>query len=110
MKTLILVSPSSLMKIGVKITLTFFAIAFLSMLVIGVISYKRAQISLEKQSFEKLTAVREMKSSQIQDYFKIIQDQLITSAENPMIIEAMKEFKNGYNSIREELKIDDEKL
>jgi serine phosphatase RsbU (regulator of sigma subunit) len=98
------------MKIGVKITATFFAIAFLSMLVIGLISYNRAKSSLEKQSFEKLTAVREMKASQIQDYFQIIQDQLITSAENPMIIEAMREFKNGYNSIREELKIDDEKL
>lgn len=98
------------MKIGVKITVTFFAIAFLSMLVIGVISYKRAKSSLEKQSFEKLTAVREMKASQIQDYFKIIQDQLITSAENPMMVEAMREFKSGYNSIREELKINDEKL
>jgi serine phosphatase RsbU (regulator of sigma subunit) len=98
------------MKIGVKITVTFFAIAFLSMLVIGLISYSRAKSSLEKQSFEKLTAVREMKSRQIQDYFQIIQDQLSTSAENPMMIEAMKEFKNGYNSIRAELKIDDEKL
>ena len=98
------------MKIGVKITVTFFAIAFLSMLVIGLISYSRAKNSLEKQSFEKLTAVREMKASQIQDYFQIIKDQLITSAENPMIIEAMKEFKNGYDNIRSELKIDDEKL
>ncbi|MBP7809284.1 MAG: SpoIIE family protein phosphatase [Bacteroidia bacterium] len=98
------------MKIGVKITVTFFAIAFLSMLVIGVISYNRAKSSLEKQSFEKLTAVREMKSRQIQDYFQIIQDQLSTSAENPMMIEAMKEFKNGYNTICAELKIDDEKL
>jgi serine phosphatase RsbU (regulator of sigma subunit) len=98
------------MKIGVKITVTFFAIAFLSMLVIGLISYSRAKNSLEKQSFEKLTAVREMKSRQIQDYFQIIQDQLSTSAENPMMIEAMKEFKNGYNTIRAELKIDDEKL
>lgn len=98
------------MKIGVKITLTFFAIAFLSMLVIGIISYKRAKISLEKQSFEKLTAVREMKASQIQDYFRIIQDQLTTTARNPMMVEAMREFKNGYNTIREELKIGDEKL
>jgi len=108
MKTLILVSRC--MKIGVKITVTFFAIAFLSMLVIGVISYKRAKSSLEKQSFEKLTAVREMKASQIQDYFKIIQDQLSTMAADPMMIEAMREFKSGYNNIKEELKIDEEKL
>ncbi len=110
MKTLILVSPCLSMKIGVKITVTFFAIAFLSMLVIGVISYKRAKSSLEKQSFEKLTAVREMKASQIQDYFKIIQDQLSTMAADPMIIEAMQEFKSGYGSIKQELKIDEEKF
>ncbi len=66
-KSLILVSRC--MKIGVKITVTFFAIAFLSMLVIGVISYKRTKSSFEKQSFEKLTTVREMKANQIQDYF-----------------------------------------
>jgi serine phosphatase RsbU (regulator of sigma subunit) len=98
------------MKIGVKITFTFFAIASLSMLVIGFISYRRAKSSLEKQSFEKLTAVREMKASQIQDYFKIIQDQLITSAQNPMIVDAMKELKAGYDNICSELKVDDEKL
>jgi serine phosphatase RsbU (regulator of sigma subunit) len=95
------------LKIGPRITLTFFLIAFISMLVIGVISYKRAKTSLQKQSFEKLTAVREMKASQIQDYFQIIKDQLITYAEDPMIIEAMKDFKKGFNTIKEDLKVDD---
>lgn len=87
------------MKIGLKITLTFFLIAFLSMAVISVISYLRAKEALEKQSYEKLTAVREMKAAQIEDYFKIINDQIITSARNPMFIEAMKDFKAGYNAV-----------
>ena len=48
---------------------TFFAIAFLSMLVIGVVSDSCAKSPLEKQSFEKLATVREVKANQIQDYF-----------------------------------------
>ncbi|MDF2453639.1 MAG: hypothetical protein K0S26_3143, partial [Bacteroidota bacterium] len=98
------------MKIGVKIASTFFLIAFLSMAVISVISYLRAKQSLEKQSFEKLTAVREMKAGQIEDYFQIINDQITTCAENPMVIDAMKDLKNGFNSINEELKFSKEQL
>jgi serine phosphatase RsbU (regulator of sigma subunit) len=87
------------MKIGLKITLTFFLIVFLSMAIISGISYLRAKESLEKQTYEELTAVREMKAAQIEDYFKIITDQVTTSAQNPLFIEAMKEFKAGYNAI-----------
>jgi serine phosphatase RsbU (regulator of sigma subunit) len=92
------------MKIGLKITLTFFLIAFLSMAVISVISYLRAKESLEKQTYEKLTAVREMKAAQIEDYFKIITDQVTTSAQNPLFIEAMKEFKSAYNAVSSDSK------
>ncbi|MCE3229393.1 MAG: adenylate/guanylate cyclase protein [Bacteroidetes bacterium] len=98
------------MKIGVKIAFAFFSIASISMLVIGFISYNNAKDSLQKQSFEKLTAVRETKADQIQDYFQDIQDQLQTYAETPMVTEAMREFKAGFNSIQQELKIDDAKL
>ncbi len=98
------------MKIGVKITCTFFLIAFFSMTVISLISYFRAKQSLKKQSFEKLTAVREMKSGQIEDYFQIINDQITTSAENPMIIDAMRDLKNGFNAIDVELNVPGEKL
>ena len=87
------------MKIGLKITITFFLIAFLSMTVISAISYFRAKESLEKQSYEKLTAVREMKASQIEDYFDIINDQIVTSAQDPLFINAMKSFKEGFNSL-----------
>jgi serine phosphatase RsbU (regulator of sigma subunit) len=93
------------MKIGVKITFTFFLIAFLSMTVIGIISYLRAKQSLENQSFDELTAIREMKATQIEDYFQIIQDEIVTSAENPLIIDAMKDFKSGFNAINKELPV-----
>src|ERR1700741_2612925 len=98
------------MKIGVKISLTFFLIAFLSMLVIGLISYSRAKKALEKESFSRLTAVREMKANQIQDYFQLISDQIVTLSEDPLIVDAMKEFKYGYNTIDKDLGITGTKL
>jgi serine phosphatase RsbU (regulator of sigma subunit) len=98
------------MKIGVKLTLTFFFVACISMLVIGVISYFEGKKSLEKESFNRLTAVREMKSNQIEDYFGLIRDQVLTLSEDPTIVQAMKEFRNGFNNIDKELNIGDEQM
>ncbi len=105
------------MKIGVKLTAAFFIIAFLSMMVIGIVSYTRGKQSLEQESFNKLTAVREMKATQIEDYFKLINDQVRTFAEDRMIIRAAKKFKESFHTVSKELnyteadfKLVDEKL
>ncbi|MFN7910293.1 MAG: SpoIIE family protein phosphatase [Bacteroidota bacterium] len=84
------------MKIGIKLTLTFFGISLLAMLVAGVISYRDAKETLQEESFKKLTAIREMKSSQVVDYFTQIEHQLLAFAENPSTVEAMKGFKEGF--------------
>jgi len=86
------------MKIGVKLTVTFFSIAFLSVIVIGYISYNKGKKSLEQESFNRLTAVREMKATQIEDYFKLIQDQAGSFSQDPTVIAAMKGFKNGFDN------------
>lgn len=91
------------MKIGLKLTLAFFLIAFVSISIIGVISYVQGKKSLEKESFNKLTAVREMKATQIEDYYQLIIDQAKTFAETPTIVEAMKSFHSGFHSISTEL-------
>jgi len=91
------------MKIGLKLTITFFGIAFVAMLVAGLISYTDAKRTLKKESFNKLTAVREMKAVQITSYFKQIKDQLISFSENPSIIEATKQFKIGFKQVITEL-------
>lgn len=95
------------MKIGIKLTLSFFFVAFISMLVIGVIAFYRGKDSLEKESFNRLTAVREMKANQIEDYFGQIRDQILTLSEDPTIIGAMKEFRDGYQSIDKDLGVTD---
>jgi serine phosphatase RsbU (regulator of sigma subunit) len=91
------------MKIGLKFTIYFFLISFLSMLVVGIISYHRAKSSLQDESFNRLTAVREMKAGQIEDYFQFISDQVSTFAEDRMIVRATSKLKESFNSIEQEL-------
>jgi serine phosphatase RsbU (regulator of sigma subunit) len=91
------------MKIGVRLTILFFTIAFLSISVIGYLSYDQAKTSLQKESFNRLTAVREMKATQIEDYFQEIRNQVVTFSENHSVIGAMHEFKDGFDKIDTEI-------
>ncbi len=98
------------MKIGLKITVSFFLVAFISMLVIGIISFNKARTSLEKESFNKLLAVREAKEDQVEDYFNLINEQVVSFAEDPTVIKAMKRFSAGFDTIALDLQIDDKKM
>lgn len=90
-------------KINFKLTVAFFTIAFLSILIIGLLSYFTGKKSLELESFNRLTAVREMKATQIEDYFSDITNQLITFSEDHTVVDAIKSFKNGYDSLNYQL-------
>lgn len=83
----------SALKINAKLTLAFFVIAFTSITIIGFLSYFKGKNSLEKESFNRLTAVREMKAAQIEDYFNQIGNQIVTFSEDHTIIEAMRDFQ-----------------
>jgi anti-anti-sigma regulatory factor/HAMP domain-containing protein len=65
----------------------------------AVIGYRSAREALEQQSFDKLTAVREMKASQIEDYFQQIMDQVVTLSESQMMIQAALAFRSALNEL-----------
>ena len=97
-------------KINVKLTIAFFVIAFSSIAIIGFLSYFKGKNSLKKESFQSLTAVREMKASQIEDYFNDIGNQIITFSEDHTIISAMIDFKLGFENISSELNHTEQEL
>jgi serine phosphatase RsbU (regulator of sigma subunit) len=86
------------MKIGLKLTVLFVAIGLLSVSIIGYISYSEGKRSLEEESFNRLTAVREMKAAQIEDYFEMIENQIISYSQNYTVIDAMNSFKTGFDN------------
>jgi len=87
------------MKIGLKLTLLFVAIGLLSISIIGHISYTEGKESLTQESFNRLTAVREMKAGQIEDYFEQIENQIVTYSKNKTVIQATQQFKQGFKTL-----------
>lgn len=58
------------LKIGVKILIILTSVAIVAVGINGYIEYRAAKTSLEEESFNKLTAIREMKANQIENYFE----------------------------------------
>ena len=93
------------LKLGTKILIAFLTIAILSAGITAYFAYTRSKTSLEEESFNKLTAVREMKAGQIEDYFQLITDQVNTFSADRMIIDAMRSFDEDFDQIESDLGI-----
>jgi len=93
----------SRMNIGTKILLLTVSVTFAVIVISLVISNYTARAALEQAAFNKLTAVREMKSLQIEDYFQSIRNQVLTFSEDQMVIDAMRAFSDSFRSLRGEL-------
>jgi methyl-accepting chemotaxis protein len=83
--------------------IAFIAIAIVAVGVTGFIGFTIAKNALQAESLNKLTAVREMKANQIEDYFQQISGQVVTLSEDRMIVEATKAFDDSYRENDSEL-------
>ncbi len=61
------------MKIGPKLVLFFLIVGLTPFLVIGGLSLKNASDALEKQAFNQLVGIREIKKKQIENFFSVRQ-------------------------------------
>ena len=61
-----------------------------------------AKDALEKQIDNQLVSLREIKKTQIENYFNIILNQVKTFSNNEMIINGMKDFKSAFYTYRKE--------
>ena len=77
------------LKIGPKILVMLLSVSIVAVGVNGYFAFTTAKHSLEEESFNKLTAVREMKADQIEDYFKQISNEVLTFSEDRMIVDAI---------------------
>ena len=91
------------LKIRTKIRIAFALIAIGAVSVIGYLAYSSGKTAHEEEAFKKLTAIREMKAGQIEAYFQLISDQMITLSEDRMTIEAMRGFEDGFRFVASEL-------
>ena len=98
------------LRISSKILISFVIIAVTTLGLVGFLSYTIGVNTLEREAFNKLTAVREMKSSQIEEYFQFISDQILTFSEDKMIIDAMHAFADTHATIFPELDLSESTL
>ena len=89
-------------KLGTKVLVGFLISSVTAISLVAIISYNIANEALEEEAFNKLTVVREIKSTQIEDYFSQIRGQIETLSESRMIVNAMRLFKKSFNEINEE--------
>ena len=98
------------LKIGTKILIILSFVATMAVGIDGYIEYYTARSSLEEESFNNLTAIREMKANQIEDYFQQIINQIRTFSEDRMIINAMIGFNFGFKKIDAEMSVTDAEM
>ncbi len=92
-------------KIRTRLLIILSSISIIAVALYGYIGYSIGHKIVKKESFNKLTAIREMKANQIERYFQHITDQIVTFSEDRMIIEAMKDFKVGFTQINTTLNL-----
>ena len=95
------------MKIKTKMLLGGALLAAFPLMVgslfIGSVATDIGRLSLEDDSKQSLTAIRDITASQIENYFKDIEYQAQTLSDNLMVIEATSEFTDAFNAYSDQV-------
>jgi PAS domain S-box-containing protein len=91
------------LKISTKILLVTVSITLMVIIVSLMVSNYSTRRALEQGAFDRLTAMREVKSQQIEDYFQSIRHQVVTFSEDRMMVDAMRNFSQSFRSLQGEL-------
>lgn len=101
------------MRLRTKLTLTFLGCGLIPLVIMSVVSWNNSRSGfgqiqsagtdgLKHQVTEQLVAIRDMKKQQVNDYFKTIKEQMVTFSEDEAIIGAMRGFRQGFATARED--------
>jgi methyl-accepting chemotaxis protein len=100
-----------MMLLKKKITIGAILLAAIPILISSVIVNSIVQSQSEKAlsnaASNQLIAVRDLTKGRVEDYFQTIEKQVQTFSSNRMVINAMKEFKAGFNSFSQEMFLSD---
>ncbi len=98
------------MSLKQKIMIGAVLLAIIPMLIasfgISTVVTKESRAALEQLSKERLISVRDLTKGRIEDYFGIIQKQILTLSDDRMVIEAMQEFRTSFRSYQDETRGD----
>jgi anti-sigma regulatory factor (Ser/Thr protein kinase)/HAMP domain-containing protein len=82
-------------SLRLKLTIIFIGIAAFAVTLTALATFQKSQQALETEAFKKLTAIREMKANQIEDYFRLIEGQIRLLSEDDSVASALLQFQKG---------------
>ncbi|MEE9543647.1 MAG: HAMP domain-containing protein, partial [Thermodesulfobacteriota bacterium] len=91
------------MSLRKKLIILFLLVGIIPMAIALNLGFKSSSKSIKEQTFAQLVSIRESKKSEIENYFKTIENQVITLSENGMVVDAMGNFKRAFHNIEKEL-------
>lgn len=80
-----------------KLLVVLLSVGIIPMAISGFIVLQKVNNALELRAFSQLESVRANKTEQVEDYFSIIEKQLLTFSNSIMISDAMNEFTYAFN-------------
>ncbi len=109
------------MKIRSKLTLGFLVCGLVPLAIATIASFAsmkggmatmtdEARKDMRDKVVSSLQAQQELKAGEIEKYFVSIRDQVLTFSEDRMVVDAMRDFKDSFDSYREQADIDGESL
>ena len=84
-----------------KLLIAFFAVAIVPLIILGIVAFATASRALTSDAILSLEAIRQIKSEQVESFFHGTEAQIITFSENPVVVEAMRDFSNAAVTIKQ---------
>ena len=97
-------------KLGTRLVVAFLLVGIVPFAIIGTISLIKASKALETQAFNQLEAVREIKKEQILTFFRTVENQMASFAENKGTVDAIFKFTDNLSEYAFENNIDDSNM
>ncbi|MBD3381609.1 MAG: HAMP domain-containing protein, partial [candidate division Zixibacteria bacterium] len=86
------------LKLNFKLILIFLLIGLIPMGTVGIISLNKAKTALNDKAFNQLISLRDVKSTQISNYFGERMGDVTVLSTNPTVVEAMQRYAETFSS------------
>lgn len=85
-----------------KFTLVMVLASLLGAVSFGLLSFLESRQSLRAAAFDELTAIRTTRVAQVEEYFESVFDEANVITENPLVSDAMRAFRAGFDALETE--------
>lgn len=86
-----------------KLLLMVLAVGIIPVIIMGVISIYRSQISLEKAAMDQLISIRELKKNQIENFFDVTSKRIVMASDGMLGYQTFQQFEQAFFALRQQV-------